>query len=219
MPSTAYKTFNNYNLKDIERLLDNHETVKGTGKGKRALDHITRSTILLLVASWELYIEEVVIESVEILIEKLDNPINLPNAVKKSISNYVKNDKNELAAFKLAGEGWKNIYRELIVAETDRLNTPKKDPINILFNRYLGLVNVSQYWKTNSLNTIVTHRGQIAHRVKSINYVTVNEVELYIEEIKQHVIETDKILCSYLKRITTHTPWYITYPSIDAPIL
>lgn len=53
MPSGSFKVFKNYYMKDIEKLISNYETIKGEKRGKRSLDHLMRSGVLLLAAAWE----------------------------------------------------------------------------------------------------------------------------------------------------------------------
>lgn len=211
MPSKSYQKFFNYNLKDIQRLVENYNTLKGDGRGKKALDHITRSGILLLVAAWEVYIEEVLCESVDFISTKLRNPDNLPTDVKKTLSKFVAAHKHELKPFELAGQGWKKVYRDEIFRETEKLNTPKKANIDDLFLRYLGIDSISSNWTLGDIDFIVSTRGSIAHRMKSDKYIKMIILKGFMEEIRQYVSETDKYLYAYLTGIVGKTPWNNTY--------
>lgn len=67
MSSTAFTEYTK-NLKDVHRLILLHRNLSGNDRGKRALGHLTRGGLLLLCASWERYIETVVIEGAEFLL-------------------------------------------------------------------------------------------------------------------------------------------------------
>lgn len=71
MPSTAYKHFKKNEL-DVLKLMRNYTQLNDSigGRGKRALDHLTRSGILLLAGAWELYIEELLQEASKIIWQK-----------------------------------------------------------------------------------------------------------------------------------------------------
>lgn len=93
----------------------------------------------MLCACWERYIEQVLLESVRYLVGKLNDPGSLGTSVKKFLSDTVRNSKNELQPFKLAGDGWRGILTSCAANETDRLNTPNSENIDQLFKRYLGI--------------------------------------------------------------------------------
>lgn len=211
MPSKAHKLFKDIHLRDIERLMENYETLKGNTKGRKALDHITRSCILLLVAAWESYIEDVTKESVIKICEKLKTPVDLPNSVQNTIGEEMKLVKAPMDIFKLAGDGWKEIYTNSACTTIESWHSPKKGKVDKLFNQYVGIRNMSQNWNTNSLDTIIKLRGSIAHRVKADEYVQPQAVKIYIEEITQMVHHTDMALYNHLRILTGKTPWNYTY--------
>lgn len=60
MASHAFGAFQ-YNLVDVERLIESHGALSGTGQGRRGLGHLTRAGVVLLCAAWELYLEHVLL--------------------------------------------------------------------------------------------------------------------------------------------------------------
>ena len=211
IPSKAYKIFRNNSL-NITRLLENYNTLKGTGKGRRALDHLTRSGIVLLSSIWEVYIEDVLKECVEYFIDKLPDAQNLPNDVKKTISSHIKTHNNELSPFELVEDGWKNVYRKIAREKVANLNTPKKDPINDLFKKYLGVEEISSHWSDAIIvNKFVSYRGDIAHKLKVDSYVKVETLNYYYGEIQKVIKETDLYLKRYLTSKLGSSPWNNTY--------
>lgn len=197
---------------DIHRLMEAYYTAnKKKKRGKRALDHFTRSSILLLVAAWETYIEELLVESVNMICLKIGDPHSLPNPVKKNLTKYVEEHKNELKAFQLSGDKWKIIYVEYAEIMTNQLNTPKKNKVDELFKNFLGVECVSSQWGKSSPDFIVEVRGTIAHKVRSENYLQSKVVEAFIEEIESFVTKTDIAIYHYLTQLLESTPWNNTY--------
>ncbi len=85
MPSKAYVVFLK-NLEQINRLgqtYDN-ELRMNSGRGKKKLDHITRSGVVFLCSSFEIYFEMVLKESCVILSKASVTPNDLPKQVKKN---------------------------------------------------------------------------------------------------------------------------------------
>ena len=77
MPSIAYTEFKK-NIIDVDNLIAAHTTLNTGSRGKKGLGHITRSGIVMLCATWELYIETLLCESLQILLHRKNNPRELP---------------------------------------------------------------------------------------------------------------------------------------------
>jgi hypothetical protein len=110
MPSSALIKFENNMLVDVDRIIQSHGQLNHDGMGRRGLGHITRSGVLMLCAAWELYLEELLIESARIFIRRAHSPGQLPQPVQKEIAKVVRESKHELKPLELAGDGWKIIY-------------------------------------------------------------------------------------------------------------
>lgn len=108
MPSQAFKDFR-YNLVDTRRLVTVHGLLSGGNPGKKGLGHLTRSGVVMLCASWELYVESLLVEAVHWLTSQHADPSTLPKAVKKTLASYVRNHKHHLMPLSLAGAGWKHL--------------------------------------------------------------------------------------------------------------
>lgn len=70
MPSQAYTTFK-ANLKQVDKLLDAFVTMRTPTPGRKHLDHFTRSALLFLCSSWEVYIEQVANEAGGVIAKKI----------------------------------------------------------------------------------------------------------------------------------------------------
>lgn len=192
MPSKAYIEFKK-NIIDVDNLVSTHAAMNNGGRGKKGLGHITRSGIVMLCATWELYIESLLCESLKILTDRKAFPKDLPTFVKKTLSRLVKEDKHELKPLELAGDGWRATLLNYAKAETDLLHTPKSEKLDILYKRYLGIMNFSNQWATSSvdLDNFVSKRGEIAHKGRQANYIKIGELKSDRQTIDNLVSEID----------------------------
>lgn len=211
MPSTAAGTFS-YNMSDVHGLVQAYDALKPTGQGKRGLGHLTRSCIVTLCACWEQYIEDVIVEGVDLLRRQAESPNNLPLKVRKVISNRVKAAKHELKPLELAGEGWRDIYLAFAKDAVGTLHSPKTANVQKLLDNYLGFdQEVEDSWSHGSTNLdkFVGLRNEIAHKGKATGkYIKFWEVGSSIELIVLTVTETDNLLSDHLAEVLPDgRPW------------
>lgn len=213
MPSKAYNVFNK-NVKQVDRLIDAFTAMRAPTRGRKHLDHFTRAALIFLCSSWEVYIEQISIEVGSIIANKIQKPDNLPLIIQKNISGIIKNSKHELEPI-IAANDWKIYYCNQIKAYTDKLNTPKKDKVMELFNKYLGISGDTINMEVPSLskvNMIVKTRGEIAHNVFAEDYLKKELVMEYYEIIKKSVVEIELLFWNYIPGITDgRRPWQNTY--------
>lgn len=217
MPSLSFKIYRDSAMKDIEKIFSNYEELKGYHKGRRSLDHLFRSGVLLLAAAFESYIEDVIVESANIISSQIE--INdLPIQVKKKILQCIKKEKNELAAIELlAGDNWIGYYIQIVEKEVSNLNSPKTHLINGLMNDLLGIENLITQLslkiidEVNELDEFISVRGQIAHRLKGEFYLKQPTFKKYVIMVNSTVKEVDKFLQVYLMNLTRKSPWRDTY--------
>jgi hypothetical protein len=211
MPSSAFTKFESRMLTDVDRLIESHQVLSHGAQGRHGLGHITRSGTFLLCAAWELYVEELVVEVASCLAERAEAPNDLPKDVRKELSRHVKEHSHELKPLDLAGEGWRLVYlshaKELVMG----LNTPKSNPIELLFKRLTGWANVTECWSCGPdyINEFVSVRGDIAHKGSDADYVRLSTLrEDYRVNIAETARETDNAACDYIHVIATgNRPW------------
>ena len=211
MPSHALLKFESNLLREVDRLISTHSQLNHNGRGRRGLGHITRSGVLMLCAAWELYLEEVLLESAKYLESNCDKPAKLPLPVRKELSKSVKESKHELKPLELAGDGWKVVYINHLETTITGVNTPKSNIIDPLFERFLGIKNISNEWSLGSsaIDSFVKARGDIAHRGRDAQYVTIEKLRRYKDDVSKTVVETDNGLASYLRNAShaARMPW------------
>lgn len=106
--------------------------------------------------------------------------------------------------------------RIIAKTETELLNTPKKDNLDKLFERYLGLLNYSGIWKNNCsqlINDFVGERGNIAHNGNRATYVRMDTLKKYQDLVVENVIEIDSKMSERVRAMTTavNLPWIQDY--------
>src|SRR5581483_3685014 len=139
------------NCDDVERLLEIHGRMGGSGPGRRhRLEVLNKSAIVLLTAFWEAYCEDVAAEGLEHVVNGARTWAALPKELQKRVAADLKADKHELAVWRLADAGWRGYLRgRLTDLQEERnwaVNTPKADNIDVLFLRAIGLKSISESW-------------------------------------------------------------------------
>ncbi|WP_439475328.1 HEPN domain-containing protein [Algoriphagus formosus] len=214
MPSQAYSNFQ-INLRDVDRLVDTHTSISGSSRGKKGLGHLTRSGIVMLSAAFEVFIEELTIECIELYINRFPSIRDFPKQCKHRMADLIKSHQNELEMFNLSGDGWKDMLRNHVRTDCQTLNTPKYNNIDVLINRYLGIKEFSKSWMHSrvELNELVSIRGEIAHNGSKAKYVKIKflkESRVFIRNLCQ---EIDEKVCDHITSITpgSSQPWRKRY--------
>lgn len=213
MPSKAYDNFKK-NSKQVDKLLKAFTDMRPPTRGRKHLDHFTRAAIVFLCSSWEVYVEQIALESGKIISSRMNTPSDLPVVIQKTISLVVKNAKHDLEPVRLAVD-WKDYYHKIIEKYIANLNTPKNAQVTELFHKYIGIDGNKLKAKVPLLadiNKIVTTRGDIAHNIFSEDYVKKELVEQYYDTIRNLTKQIDLYLWDYIPEITNgKRPWQNTY--------
>jgi hypothetical protein len=213
MPSDAFGKFQ-YNLVDVDRLIESHAALGPTGQGRRGLGHVTRSGVVMLCASWELYIEHLLVECAAEFTNQLALPTQLPREVQRSISLHVKESKHELKPLQMSGDGWKQVYRDFVNQKVAALNTPKATNIDTLLRQLVGISDLSTAWTIGAarVDAFVTVRGDIAHRGRHAAYVQRGQLENYRNEIRTAAVDTDNHISNAMRSLLPRNrkPWRAT---------
>ena len=211
MPSSAFQNLESNLMVDVDRIIGSHRQLNHDGRGRRGLGHITRGGMLMLCAAWEVYLENLLIESVGHLAQHLDDPKDLPKAVQKELARSVKNSKHELKPLELAGDGWCSLYRNHASEVLEAFNTPKSSNVDATFRKFLGIKELSSNWTVGptAINDFVADRGAIAHGDRDTRYVTIVQLTAHKATIVTTSLETDNYVANFLRDATpTHTmPW------------
>jgi RiboL-PSP-HEPN len=154
-----------------------HQLVKDMPAIRRKLDILNKGTIVLLSAVWEGFCEDLTAEALLLLVDGAPDPAVLPTALQRIVARELKQSPHELAVWRLAGDGWRDVLhtrlRYLQKERNRRLNTPTSRHIDEFFKQALGIEKMSSNWATaqtsaeenaSKLDTFIDLRNAIAHR-------------------------------------------------------
>lgn len=182
------------NVSEVDRLVAIHQEVTGGGPGRKYdVGILNKSGIVLLVACWEAYVEDLADAALDFMIENAEDHTAFPANVLERVASL----NTGLKAWQLAGDGWqtamRNNYKAILGKTTGSLNTPRTAQVDELFKKTIGIPKLSASWRwhqrtvassTKRLDDLVTLRCSIAHRVtaaKTVHkkHVTDGSVFLY----------------------------------------
>ncbi|RLA44813.1 MAG: hypothetical protein DRR42_20070 [Gammaproteobacteria bacterium] len=207
------------NLAEVTRLLDIHQTVSGTGPGRRrAVQVLNKSAVLLLVATWEAYVEDLAILACRFIVENIVGSDEIPEYALVQTSRRLEKDKHDNSIWRLSGDGWKNELLAQAEIEASRLNSPNAENIDKLFENTLGLRNLSRNWywagagresTIHRLAGLIEMRGEIAHRVATDDAVTKAYVERSVELVLRLGAVSSNRVHTHISRLVGKSPWQI----------
>jgi hypothetical protein len=203
LPSKARQAFD-ANCADIDRLINIHSRLTGPGPGRRYdVEVLNKAGIVLITSFWEAYCEDLAAEALEHLVDHSETAAKLPIELQKAVAKSLKTDAHELAVWKLADDGWRDVLRSQLTdiqkERNKRLNTPKTEQIDDLFASAVGISKVSSrwYWKNMpadraraKLDEYVSLRGDVAHRGKAARTIRKAQVVDYYSHVKDLVGKT-----------------------------
>ncbi len=209
------------NLKEVERLLEIHTEVSGSDVGaKHEVEVLNKSGIVLLVACWEAFIEDLAESSFELLLRRAKEPTFFPIKVLNIVSKKLRDDKDERRIWDLAGEGWKTVLcnhqNSVIKRYIGTFNTPKPKQIDELFDSLIGLSKISKKWSWHKckpaqarqrLERLIILRGEIAHRVSVTHSVRKSKVIQATAFIGRLAIASHNAVNASLSSRLGHNPW------------
>ena len=213
MPSQARQRYN-ANDTEVERLLAIHGMIT---QGVQGRHHNTgalhKSSLIMMCACWEAYIEDLIREATAHMLAIIDDPARLPDGMRWKIAEDVRGEKDPMGAWRLSGNGWKHLVtarvEQLYDGLNGGLNTPNSKNVSDLPRTTLG-VNVTTSWSWRrmanetakaKLNRLVKARGSVAHGQPvdgGLNIATCNGfrnhvarlVELTDEAVNRHMEAT-----------------------------
>lgn len=184
-------------IEDINFLMGLSKEIKGNDKEII----LYRSVVLLLIASWEQFVEQLAEDAVSVLVGRLRDSTTLPEDVRQGIAIStipVKGSNSKEYAesvWSFADRGWKEPYVEYCKKLTGELNTASPMNIRELFKNILGIRDVTKVWSFSldpfldcqeKLVDIIDLRHDIAHgsNLRS-NDLNEEDLKTSIEFIKE----------------------------------
>lgn len=205
------------NVVEVERLLSIHAKITTPGRGrKRDVEILHKSSIVLLVACWESFVEDLAEQSLYFMIDKAKDHSVFPDNILERVASKHQGKK----AWDLAGGGWKGAlrsnFKEVLARTTGTLNTPRTQQVNELFNKTIGLSRISSSWSwpgnsitknEKTLDDLITLRGSIAHRVKASTSVQKKHVVTYKDFIGRLSVHCHNNVRQHIISVVGNEPW------------
>ncbi|MCU1303588.1 MAG: hypothetical protein JWQ87_3872 [Candidatus Sulfotelmatobacter sp.] len=219
MASKARAAFDE-SRKDVDRLLEIHGLIGGPDKGRRyQLGVLNKSAIVLISAIWEAYCEDIASEAIEHIVAESPKSSALSKEIRKAVAKELKDDKNELAVWNIADDGWRSVLRSRLKTMQEKrawsLNTPKAAQIRASFANALGIDDITAEWRwekmssaqaQKKLDTYITLRGEIAHR-GSVKECYKWQVQDFLNHVDRLVGKTGKVVNKHVKAMTGKKLW------------
>lgn len=209
------------NMDDIKRLMEIHKEKGGATPGRKYdLEVLNKSAIVLLVACWEAFIEDLVANAFDVMLASAKKHDVFPFDVLTLASRQLKDSQDARLVWTLAGDGWREVLKQhkstVIAQHVGKLNTPKPKQIDALLSSMLGIASISQQWfwrgmsadgAREGLEELVKLRGSIAHRVSCTRSVVKADVTNNRTFIYRLAVITSNRVLAYVHAKTGEKPW------------
>lgn len=216
-PSLLFKS----NLGEVTQLMKMHAALAGSGRGrKHKVEVLNKSAILFACAAFEAFIEDLAKRSFDHLVLKSNDHTKIPRDILKSIAISLREDRNEMRVWDIAGDGWKTTAehhkQNLISKYIGPFNTPKPGNIESLLKKLTGFPDTYPVWtwqgmsetaSKNKLREFVELRGALAHGSKPQRPVLMKNVRAYVKFLAAFSVRLSNDMRSYCIDLTNEAPW------------
>jgi hypothetical protein len=211
------------NLDEIKNIIKIHKSCVGATPGRKYdVEVLNKAAVVLLVATWEAFVEDLASASFDVILEDAESPKVFTKKVLGMVTRIMMKEEDDSRVWDLANDGWKNVLEEYRDSVLDRyvgkLNTPKPNQIDKLFEELIGLKQISETWNwagtTNSrilskIEKLVSLRGEIAHRVSAKQSTTKHYVLESIDLVLRMATISSNRVGSLIQTRISKLPWSI----------
>ncbi len=209
------------NLDEVYALLQIHTQLTGSGPGRRHnVAVLNKSAILFACAAFEGFIENLATSAFEHIVNDSKDHLSLPKQILKATATLLKDDKNDIKVWDLAGDGWKTVvesFRKSIVFKyIGPFNTPKPHNIEALLRELIGMPGLPSTWHWSGmsaasaqakLRALVELRGALAHGEKPAPTVHKQDVTSYLDFLGPLSVRSSNQVRHYCHSVTGKYPW------------
>lgn len=203
-------------LADAQRLLEIHAEATGTARGRRHnYDALSRSAVILAVAAWEGYVEDLALAAAGRIVRNLRSANDLPPNVRDGLITHLYethgwsslNRATKDTIWGLSGGGWRQAYISYARHRVMKLNTPKYDNVRKLLSSVTGLQDFTDGWGSarwpaehyrGQLEASLQVRHLIAHGAIGSTTVGKAVAEEVVKHIKRFAEWTEGAMASHL---------------------
>ena len=160
MASSALKRLQD-RLVDTKRLIEIHTECTGSQPGRRhGYDALNRSAVILAVAAWEGYCEDIAQVAVGHVARRLRSSADLPSNVQDAMLAYLYesqgwsklNSGTKSTIWGLADQGWRQAYVGYARSRINALNTPDYPKVKKRYASICGLPDFTVNWGAGRWN-------------------------------------------------------------------
>lgn len=221
MPTPAFKRLHG-RLADGRRLIEIHAECTGAEAGRRrGYDALNRSAVILAVAAWEGYSEDLLQYAVARVVRHMKSPNQLPQTVREAMIAHLHDTENwskltsssKASLWGLTGEGWRTAYVTYARAKIVSLHTPDFKNLKKLYAGVIGLPDISSLWRARRwtaadyvvrLDALLKLRHRIAHGAIGDETVGKTKAANAVALIERLAGWTDKSMIAHLADIDAH---------------
>jgi hypothetical protein len=181
---------------------------------------LNKSGIVLAVSCWEAFVEDLASHAFDCLLDGAATPTVFPRRVLTLASKELRESQDARRVWELADIGWRDVLKahkeEMLRRSVGRLNTPRPRQVDDLFGDLLGIHSFSSAWRWHnvandrikeSLEDLVTLRGEIAHRVVSSRPVRKADVVDAVTLVRRLALSSSNLVRRFLMTKLTAEPW------------
>jgi RiboL-PSP-HEPN len=212
-------------LTEVHQLMEIHTRLTGTGPGRRhQVEVLNKSAVLFACAAFEAFVETLATDAFTQIVATAKDHSALPKPMLRSIAALLKEDKNDIKIWDLAGTGWRSVcerYKEAILRKhVGPFNTPKPHNIEALVRDLIGLPDLPTAWKwpgmiptdaSTRLKQFVELRGALAHGEKPPPKVGKRDVERFLTFLAPLSVRSSNHVRDYCHSVTGKYPWPSVY--------
>lgn len=209
------------NANEVVKLIGLHVALTGTKSGRRhGVEILNKSALVLLVACWESFVEDVAVLGFEFLLREAATPNVFPTSVLALSAKPLREHNDQRKIWQLAGDGWKSVLRKhkqaVLKEYAGKMNTPRPKQVEDLIQKLVGLKGLSKQWRWHGmsasqacarLDALVTTRGEIAHRVRAGTYVRKEYVMKTAIFIQRLAAVTSNRVADHIESQVGKKPW------------
>jgi len=209
------------NYVEVRKLLDLSWQVGGRSPAhKQEIDVLLKSAIVLLVACWEAFLEDLAKYAFEYILTNATTPDAFPASFLGQVSRDLKKESDDRRLWRLSGEGWKEVLREhkdeVLNRHVGNFNTPKPEQTDKMFEAMLGMKRLSDCWtwpgctpslSREKLKGLVELRGSIAHRVSASQKVQRNTVSRHLDFVLRLAVHSNNHVEQFVRRQAGGPGW------------
>ncbi|WP_346960763.1 HEPN domain-containing protein [uncultured Arthrobacter sp.] len=211
---------------DVRSFNTLRQMLKGNRSATPHIHKVAKGVYVLIAALWEAYCEDLALEAATTITENAASWEQLPLALKKRIAKDIRDDKNDLGPWKLAGDAWRIHCLERLpgIARATLFNSPKPTQIDELFLQAIGLPNLSASWTAGPdgvdprerLLECMGVRGAIAHGDTPATLITPKMISDFYQTVMRLVEETDEAVRGFIATTIGSSPWDAPPPVVEA---